>query len=181
VIARGDIRWFRFASPDKRRPVLVLGLPEALPSLSQIPVVPISTQIRGLPWEVPLGPEDGLPSHCVLKPEWIRIVERAHLGQLIAQYPSNDCLLSARRSSMCWGSAARRCQGGHCSPGPWHERGIARLRTQGAAHRAPRTVRGARRSVLGERRSVLGARRSANGARRTALGARRSVHGVGCP
>lgn len=24
MIARGDIRWFRFASPDKRRPVLVV-------------------------------------------------------------------------------------------------------------------------------------------------------------
>jgi mRNA interferase MazF len=84
VIARGDIRWFRFASPDKRRPVLVLGRPDVLPSLSQIPVVPLSTQGRGLPWEVPLGLEDGLPSACVLKPEWIRIVERSHLGPLIA-------------------------------------------------------------------------------------------------
>jgi mRNA interferase MazF len=83
VIARGDIRWFRFASPDKRRPVLVLGRPDVLPSLSQIPVIPLSTQVRGLPWEVPLGPEDGLPSPCVLKPEWIRIVERSHLGPLI--------------------------------------------------------------------------------------------------
>jgi mRNA-degrading endonuclease toxin of MazEF toxin-antitoxin module len=53
VIARGDIRWFRFASPDKRRPVLVLGL----------------------------------PSPCVLEPEWIRIVERPYLGPLIAQLP----------------------------------------------------------------------------------------------
>jgi mRNA interferase MazF len=85
VIARGDIRWFRFASPDKRRPVLVLGRPDTLASLSQIPVVPISTQVRGLPWEVALGPEDGLPSPCVLKPEWIRIVERPYLGPLIAQ------------------------------------------------------------------------------------------------
>ena len=84
MIARGDIRWFRFASPDKRRPVLVLGRPDALPSLSQIPVIPLSTQIRGLPWEIALGPEDGLPSPCVLKPEWIRSVERPHLGPLIA-------------------------------------------------------------------------------------------------
>jgi mRNA interferase MazF len=85
VIARGDIRWFRFASPDKRRPVLVLGRPDVLPSLSQIPVVPLSTQIRGLPWEVPMGVRDGLPSECALKPEWIRAVERSHLGPLIAQ------------------------------------------------------------------------------------------------
>ena len=37
--------------------------------------------------EVPPGPEDGLPSPSVLKPEWIRIVERAYLGPLIAQLP----------------------------------------------------------------------------------------------
>ena len=36
MIARGDIRWFRFASPDKRRPVLVLGRPDVLPALDQV-------------------------------------------------------------------------------------------------------------------------------------------------
>jgi mRNA interferase MazF len=61
MIARGDIRWFRFASPDKRRPVLVLGRPDVLASLSQIPVVPLSTQIRGLPWEIALGQKTGCP------------------------------------------------------------------------------------------------------------------------
>lgn len=48
---RGDIRWFRFSAPDKRRPVLVLGNDGALPSFSQVPVVPLSTQARGLSWE----------------------------------------------------------------------------------------------------------------------------------
>jgi hypothetical protein len=38
VIARGDIRWFRFGAPDKRRPVVVLGRSDILPSLSQVPV-----------------------------------------------------------------------------------------------------------------------------------------------
>ena len=87
MIRRGEIRWFRFAAPDKRRPVLVLGRDDILPSLSQVPVIPISSQIRGLVWEVALGPTDGLPAPCVLKPEWIRIVERVHLGPLIAVLP----------------------------------------------------------------------------------------------
>ena len=80
MIQRGDIRWFRFASPDKRRPVLVLGRNDSLAAMAQIPVVPLSTQARGLPWEVELTPEEGLPSRCVLKPEWIRSVDRALLG-----------------------------------------------------------------------------------------------------
>ena len=87
MIQRGDIRWFRFTSPDKRRPVLVLGRPDVLPSLAQIPVVPISTHGRGLRWEVSLTPADGMPEACVLKPEWVRIVDRSLLGPVLAHYP----------------------------------------------------------------------------------------------
>jgi mRNA interferase MazF len=87
VIVRGDIRWFRFEAPDKRRPVLVLGRSDVIDSLSQIPVIPLSTQARGLPWEVTLTEADGLPSASVLKPEWIRIVERRYLGPRIAGFP----------------------------------------------------------------------------------------------
>jgi mRNA interferase MazF len=87
VIESGDIRWFRFATPDKRRPVLVLGRRDLLPSLAQVPIIPLSTHARGLAWEVPLSMAEGLPSACVLKPEWIRNVERALLGPLIARLP----------------------------------------------------------------------------------------------
>ena len=87
MIARGDIRWFRFGASDKRRPVVVLGRSDILPSLSQVPVIPLSTQARGLAWEVALTQADGVPSPCVVKPEWIRIVERAYLGPWIATLP----------------------------------------------------------------------------------------------
>src|SRR5262249_18067427 len=80
-IHRGDIRWFRFEHPDKRRPVLVLGRDDLLPSWSLIPVIPLSTQVRGLGWEVELSPSDGVPSACVLRPEWIRAVERTASGR----------------------------------------------------------------------------------------------------
>ena len=88
MIQRGEIRWFRFDRPDKRRPVVVLGHDRILPSLSQVPVIPLSTQIRGLPWEVVLSVEEGLPFPCTLKPEWIKSVERALLGPRIAAFPA---------------------------------------------------------------------------------------------
>jgi mRNA-degrading endonuclease toxin of MazEF toxin-antitoxin module len=66
---------------------LVLGKPEALESLSQIPVIPLSTQARGLSWEVPLSAEDGLLSACVLKPEWIKAVDRELIGPRLAGLP----------------------------------------------------------------------------------------------
>lgn len=85
---RGEIRWFRFESPDKRRPVLLLGPSELLDGLSQIPVIPLTTQARDLPWEVVLTPEDGVPTVSYLKPEWIRSVEIVQLGPRISQIPS---------------------------------------------------------------------------------------------
>jgi mRNA interferase MazF len=87
LIEHGDVRWFQFRHPDKLRPVVVLGLGRLLPSLSQVPVIPVSTKIRGLPWEVMLTPDEGMPEACVLKPEWIRSVERASLGARITGFP----------------------------------------------------------------------------------------------
>ncbi len=84
MIARGDIRWFRFSAPDKRRPVLVLGNEDVIGSLSEVPVIPLSTQVRGLSWEVLMDVRDGLPGRCTLKPEWIKAVDRTLLGPWIA-------------------------------------------------------------------------------------------------
>ena len=86
---RGDIRWLRSSEEHRRRPVLILGHEEALPSLHQIPVIPLSTQIRGLRWEVEITPDEGVPVHSVLKPEWIRSVERSALGPWITTFPEN--------------------------------------------------------------------------------------------
>jgi mRNA interferase MazF len=78
-LTRGDIRWYRFSAPDKRRPVLVLGGESLLRSADQIPVIPFSTQIRGLVWEVRLNATEGLVVDSVLKPEWIRSVSAREL------------------------------------------------------------------------------------------------------
>ena len=87
MTARGHLRWFRFGHPDKRRPVLVLGRPELIPSLPQIVVVPCSTTIRGLPGEVVLDERDGMAVRCTLKVEWIRAMDRNSIGAYIATFP----------------------------------------------------------------------------------------------
>ena len=87
MIHRGEIRWFKFAKPDKRRPVLILCREELIEGLDQIPVIPCSTQIRDLASEVLLGELDGMPAACTLKPEWIRAVSRGEIGPLIARLP----------------------------------------------------------------------------------------------
>jgi mRNA interferase MazF len=67
--------------------VIVLGPSTAIESLSEIPVVPLSTQVRGLAWEVKLTEADGLPKDCVAKPEWVRAVDRTLLGARICTFP----------------------------------------------------------------------------------------------
>ncbi len=100
-VLRGEIRWLWYALPGKRRPALVLGRDESLPSLSQIPVIPVSTQIRGIPWEVKLSTAEGMPVESVLKPEWVSTVERRQLGPWITSFPEHrwqevrDALLQA--------------------------------------------------------------------------------------
>jgi mRNA interferase MazF len=88
-LRRSDVRWYRFSAPDKRRPVLVLGSESLLRSLNQVPVIPSSTQIRGLPWEVVLSPDEGLGVTSTLKPEWIRSVEARDLGPRICGFPAH--------------------------------------------------------------------------------------------
>jgi mRNA interferase MazF len=41
-VIRGEIRWYTFRLPDKRRPVLVLTLDQVLESLNEIIVAPVT-------------------------------------------------------------------------------------------------------------------------------------------
>lgn len=61
---RGEIRWYTFRVPDKRRPVLVLTRDRVIDRLNEIMVVPATRTIRGLTTEVILTEDDGLPAAC---------------------------------------------------------------------------------------------------------------------
>lgn len=77
---RGEIRWYRFAQPDKRRPVLILTRDSIIPSLSEVTVAPLTTRIRNIPSEVALSREDGLPRECAVNCDHLQTVPRARLG-----------------------------------------------------------------------------------------------------
>ena len=63
---RGEIRWYTFRLPDKRRPVLILTRNEVLNTLNEIIVVPATRTIRGLDTEVILTEDEGMPATCAL-------------------------------------------------------------------------------------------------------------------
>ncbi len=59
-IARADIWMYRFAPPDKRRPVLILSRPSVLGVLQTATVIALSSTGHGSALEVELGEAEGL-------------------------------------------------------------------------------------------------------------------------
>jgi len=76
-VKRGEIRWYTFRLPDKRRPVLILTRQEVIERLNEIIVVPVTRTVRGLATEVILTPDDGMPVVCALNFDHIYKVSSA--------------------------------------------------------------------------------------------------------
>ena len=84
---RGEIRWYTFRPPDKRRPVLLLARQEITDVLNEIIVVPATRTVRGIATEVLLAPEDGMPTTCALNFDHISIAQRSRLGGVLTTLP----------------------------------------------------------------------------------------------
>jgi mRNA interferase MazF len=65
VVKHGEVWWAEHPTAG-RRPVLVLTRTEAISVLNEILVVPATRTVRGIPTEVELDQDDGMPSVCVL-------------------------------------------------------------------------------------------------------------------
>jgi mRNA interferase MazF len=52
---RGEVRWYKFKNPDKKRPVVILTRNSILDYLGEVIVVPITSTIRDIPSEVLLS------------------------------------------------------------------------------------------------------------------------------
>ena len=84
---RGEIRWYTFRLPDKRRPVLVLTRDDVIDRLNEIIVVPATRTIRGLTTEVLLTPDDGMPSACALNFDHVSLAQRNRIGVALCSLP----------------------------------------------------------------------------------------------
>ena len=80
---RGEVRWYRFPQPDKKRPALILTRDSVLDLLAEVTVAPITSTVRDIPSEVPLGPEDGMPRRCAVNLDHLQTVAKARVGPLI--------------------------------------------------------------------------------------------------
>ena len=95
---RGEVRWYKFAQPDKERPVLILTRYSALAFLGEVTVAPITSVIRDIPSEVLLSRVDGMPRDCAANLDHVQTVASARIGSLIATV--NARKMSEMRSAL---------------------------------------------------------------------------------
>ncbi len=88
TVARGDVRLYQFAPPDKKRPVVVLTRDSAIAYLSTVTVAPITSTIRGVPSELVLNEEDGVKAPCAVNLHNAITVSQNRLGRRVAQLSS---------------------------------------------------------------------------------------------
>jgi mRNA interferase MazF len=84
-----------FASPDKRRPALILTRPTVLARIDEVNVVVVTSTIRGLPTEVLLDVDDGMKHACCVNLHQVHTIRRA----LIRTYVS--MLSAAKMRQVC--------------------------------------------------------------------------------
>ncbi|WDN89780.1 mRNA interferase MazF [Desulfosarcina sp. BuS5] len=79
----GEIRWYKFVRPDKKRPVLILTRDSVLEYLGEVTVAPITTTVRNIPSEVLLSKADGIHRDCAINCDHLQTVSKGKIGSLI--------------------------------------------------------------------------------------------------
>ena len=77
---RGEIRWYKFEKPDKRRPVVILTRDSIIPHIGEVTVAPVTSTIRDIPSEVLLNKADGMPRECAVNGDHLQTVAKARIG-----------------------------------------------------------------------------------------------------
>lgn len=80
---QGDVYWYTFKEPDKRRPVLILTRDSVIPYLNSVVVASVTTTIRSIPSEVILTEDDGMMTECAVHLDNINTVSKARMGAFI--------------------------------------------------------------------------------------------------
>lgn len=88
-MSRGEVWWVE--DPEVgRRPHLVLTRQAAIAVLKAYIAVPATRTVRGIPTEVRLGAEDGMPAECALSLDNVTVIPRSFFVERI-------CRLSTER------------------------------------------------------------------------------------
>lgn len=103
IVNRGDVRWYTFKAPDKKRPVLILTRNSAISVLNSVTVAPITSTIRSIPTEIVLTEDDGLPNTCAANFDNLQTVPKINIGGRIARLTSRRMIQVAAAVSFALG------------------------------------------------------------------------------
>ncbi len=84
VVNRGDVWWLEHPTAG-RRPACILTRQAAIPVLNSVLLVPTTRTVRGIPTEVALGREDGMPEDCALSFDNLGVAPKALLSERITR------------------------------------------------------------------------------------------------
>jgi len=76
-----DILWANLSPPVGRRPVLLLTRTAAYAYLNKIIVAEVTSTIRGIPQEVPVGKREGLSNASVVNLDNVHVIPKSSLGE----------------------------------------------------------------------------------------------------
>lgn len=82
-LTRGEIWYYHFLKPDKKRPVLVLTRDSIIPYLNEVTVAPITSVIRGIPTEVKVGSAEGLVKESAVNLDHLQTVAKSKLKTFV--------------------------------------------------------------------------------------------------
>ncbi len=82
-VNRGEIWGYKFALPDKWRPVLVLSRQQVIGLLHTVIVAPVTSTVHGAPSEVIVGVNEGLKKESAINLDHVQTVEQARLIRYI--------------------------------------------------------------------------------------------------
>jgi mRNA interferase MazF len=88
---RGEIRWYKFKAPDKKRPVLILTRNSILEYLGEVTVAPVTSTVRDIPSEVFLSKNEGMQRDCAINFDHIQTIQtvsKRKIGSLITRLSS---------------------------------------------------------------------------------------------
>ena len=80
---RGEVRWYKFKHPDKKRPVVILTRNSILEYLGEVTIAPVTSTIRDIPSEVLLSRRDGMHNDCAVNCDHMQTVSKSNVGSLI--------------------------------------------------------------------------------------------------
>ncbi len=87
MVARGEL-WWGEAPDQKGRPYLVVSRDAANRVMQRVLVAPVTTRVRGLPSELGLGAEEGLPHESVATFDNLQPFPKAMLVRRLGSLPA---------------------------------------------------------------------------------------------